>query len=101
MGEVVSSEETVCVPGLMPALLPRNYFSSKLFRHSDAVWDLKELYLPPPIGVPSVNPGPFISLLHRQKKTVHGQLDKGNKAFGIRERVVMQVYAGYPLCIGD
>lgn len=41
MGEVVSSEGTVGVPGLMPALLPRNYFSHKLFSCSDAVCSLK------------------------------------------------------------
>lgn len=41
MGEVVSSEGSVGVPGLMPALLPRNYFSCKLFRRPDAVWGLK------------------------------------------------------------
>lgn len=37
MGEVVSSEGTVGVPGLMPAPLPRNYFSYKLFSCSDSV----------------------------------------------------------------
>lgn len=45
MGEVVSSEGTVSVPGLMPALLPRNYFSYKLFSRSDAVWGLKQCFL--------------------------------------------------------
>lgn len=49
MGEVVSSEGTVGVPGLMPALLPRNYFSYKLFSCSDAVWSLKQCYLLPPM----------------------------------------------------
>lgn len=45
MGEVVSSEGTVGAPRLMPALLPRNYFSYKLFSCSDALWALRQCYL--------------------------------------------------------
>lgn len=45
MGEVVSSEGTVSVPGLMPALLSPNYFSYKLFSSSNAVWGLKACYI--------------------------------------------------------
>lgn len=63
MGEVVSSEGTVSVPGLIPALLSRNYFSYKLFSSSNAVWGLKPCYI---MVIPSLNPATFISLLKKK-----------------------------------
>lgn len=68
MGEVVSSEGTVGVPGLMPALLPRNYFSYKLFSCSDTVWGFKAVLLIAAYMIPGPNPATFISLL-KEKKT--------------------------------
>lgn len=86
MGEVVSSEGTVSVPGLMPALLPRNYFSYKLFSSSNAVWGLKPCYIIAAYVIPSLNPATFISLL---KKKSRGQLDNWDKATEMRGCVVM------------
>lgn len=89
MGEVVSSEGTVGVPGLMPALLPRNYFSYKLFSCSDAVWGLKPCYIIAAYVNPGLNPATLISLLKKR----HGQLDNWDKATEMRGCVIIQVYA--------
>lgn len=67
MGEVVSSEGTVGVPGLMPAPLPSNYFSYKLFSCSDAVWGLKPCFIIAAYVIPGPNLATFISLLKHKK----------------------------------
>lgn len=68
MGEVVSSEGTVGVPGLMPALLPRNYFLHNLFSCSDEVWGFRGASLIPAHMIPDHHIT-FISLLKGRKKT--------------------------------
>lgn len=70
MCEVVSSESTVGVPRLMPAPLPRNYFSCKLFSCSDAVWWFKAVLLIAAYMIPGLNPATFIRSLKKKKRHI-------------------------------
>lgn len=67
MGEVVSSEGTVGVLRLMPAPLPSNYFSYKLFSCSDAVWGLEPRFIIAAYVISGLNLATFISLLKLKK----------------------------------